>query len=588
MIDIVEKFEFYPGYCYGINQPVTIGKISLNTNREDELKLIKHAEEIFEMDYLSQNNHEDTKVNLIDFMCKAIIFIQKSFRIPISNKFFTYKDSKIDTYHKIILPTLNAQGNKLCIDFLIEFFNTHLNNNLSREFKKKKEVEFEILKKQLNRIGCNGQNYFYLINAALELNIPILSTNPQLLKLGIGESQVCMNSTITEKTSFIGAHLSHNKFVTSHLLNNAGLPGTKCFRVKSASEAILLAKKINYPVVIKPENLDGGQGVFANLTNESMVEKYYKKALSFSKDILLEKHYEGFGHRMTVLNNKVIKVTKKIPLGITGDGKMSINSLIDEANKNRLKDSHIKPQILVDDDTLELLKQFNLEPTSIIEKDKFIPLKRINNAIAGGHSELIPIEKVHPDNICLAIQASKLLWLDIAGIDLIIPDIEKSWQDQISAICEINVMPQTDEITVKTILQTLVGNSIKVEFHLGITFQKNLKFIEKEIVTLSQSLNCNGYTSHKGLVVENEIVSRHFHSTFHAALALAQQRSIKRGFVVLTFDELKKFNLPLNEFSSIHFLDDIQSKDRIFDEIELTQFLESAKPHIKNFSSQIQ
>ena len=448
----------------------------------------------------------------------------------------------------------------------------------------KKDVEFEILKKQLNRIGSNGQNYFYLINAALELNIPVLSSNPQLLKLGIGESQVCMNSTITEKTSFIGAHLSHNKFLTSNLLNNAGLPGTICFRVKNASEALSLAKKINYPVVIKPENLEGGQGVFANLTNEKMVEKYYKKALDFSKEVLLEKHYEGFGHRMTVLNNKVIKVTKKIPLGITGDGEMNIKSLIDEANKNRLKDSHIKPQILLDEDTLELLDQFNLEPTSIIEKDKFVPLRRINNTVAGGHSELIPIEKVHPDNINLAIRASSLLWIDIAGIDLIIADIEKSWQDQISAICEVNVMPQTDENTIRTILQTLVGNSTKVEFHLGVTFQKNLEFIDNEIKTLSQSLNCNGYTSHKGLVVENEIVSRHFHSTFRAAQALAQHRSIKSGLVTLTFDELKKFNLPLNKFSSIHFLDDIQSKDRVFDEIELTKFLDSAKPHIKNFS----
>ena len=94
MIDIVEKFEPYPGYCYGVNQPVTIGKISLNINREDELHLIKHAEEIIGIEYLNQNNLQDKKTNLIDFMCKAIIFIQKSYRIPISSIFLPIKTQR--------------------------------------------------------------------------------------------------------------------------------------------------------------------------------------------------------------------------------------------------------------------------------------------------------------------------------------------------------------------------------------------------------------------------------------------------------------------------------------------------------------
>jgi hypothetical protein len=75
----------------------------------------------------------------------------------------------------------------------------------------------------------------------------------------------------------------------------------------------------------------------------------------------------------------------------------------------------------------------------------------------------------------------------------------------------------------------------------------------------------------------------HSHSTFRAALALAQHRSVKKGLVVLTFNELKKFNLPLNKFTSIHFLDDVENKGEMFDKVELNIFLNSIKPHIKNF-----
>jgi cyanophycin synthetase len=583
MITIVEKFRSYPGYCFGIKQPTTIGKIYINLEKKDGLELIKYLEEIIEFKYLSINFSENKKIDIIDFICKATIYIQQSFRIPISNNFYSYQDPIDIQGHIIILPTISAVANKICIEFLINLINAILSNTPPLELKSKIDTEFLSIKKKLSQIGAKGQNYFYLINAALELNIPILSFNPELLKFGIGHHQICMNSTITERTSFIGAHLSHNKRLTSNLLNGAGFPGTICYKVKNVHEAILLAEKIKYPVVIKPESLDGGQGVYANLSDKKMVEKYYKKSLNFSKNILLEKHYEGFGHRITVLNGQVIKVTKKIPLGIIGDGHKSVNELIIKKNQDLRTDLQANLQIELDEDLLELLKQFNLEPTSIIEKNKFIPLKRINNSIAGGHSEVIPIETVHPDNIDLAIRASNLFWLDIAGVDLIIPKIEESWLKQICAICEINVMPQTDDNTIKIILNNLAGKSIEIEFHLGVCFQSDLEFISSEIQALSTKLVCNGYSSKRGLVIENKIVSRHFDSTFQAALSLAQHRSIKRGLIIMTIEELEQFRLPLSNFSDIHLLGKLKKEHQTSDKSDLDLLLSSIKPHIKKY-----
>jgi cyanophycin synthetase len=583
MITIIEKFRSYPGYCFGVNQPATIGKILINLDRKDELALIKASEGLIGIKYLSEHNLDGKKINLIDFICKAIIFIQQSFRIPISSTFFTYEDSEDNQYHIIILPTLSSQANKLCVEFLLSFFIAKLTMKSSLELKTKTDAEFAYVKKKLSQIGSKGQNYFYLINAALELKIPVLSFNPELLRLGLGKHQICMNSTISERTSFIGAHLSHNKRLTSRLLNDAGLPGTKCFKVKNDHEAIVIAEKIQYPVVIKPENLDGGQGVYAYLTDEKMVSKYYKKCLNFSKNIMVEKHYDGLGHRLTVLNNQVVKVTKKIPLGIIGDGELNVAELISRKNKDQQIAFKANHQIELDEDSLELLQQFNLKPTSIIEINRFIPLRRINNSTAGGDSEVIPIEKVHPDNIDLAIQASNLFWLDIAGIDLIIPNIEESWLNQTCAICEINVMPQTDDNTIKIMLTALAGKSIEIEFHLGVCLESDLEFISSEIQALSTKLICNGHSSKKGLVIENKIVSRHFDSTFQAALSLAQHRSIKRGLMVVTLEELEQFKLPLNNFSGVHLLGSLPNKLQRHDKNRLDLLLNSLKPHIKKY-----
>src|SRR5690606_15149419 len=49
---------------------------------------------------------------------------------------------------------------------------------------------------------------------------------------------------------------------------------------------------------------------------------------------------------------------------------------------------------------------------------------------------------VHPDNRDLAVRVSRLMRLDMAGIDMITPDITRSWREVGGAICEVNAQPQ--------------------------------------------------------------------------------------------------------------------------------------------------
>jgi cyanophycin synthetase len=61
-----------------------------------------------------------------------------------------------------------------------------------------------------------------------------------------------------------------------------------------------------------------------------------------------------------------------------------------------------------------------------------------NNASAGGSTIGLDVNQVHPDNINLAFNVAKLFNLDIAGIDLIISDISKSWLNTPCVICDVN------------------------------------------------------------------------------------------------------------------------------------------------------
>lgn len=573
MISIIQKFQSYPGYLYGIDQPFTMGEILLGMNEEEQGNLIDFLEKYIWPEKRENQNHKN-KISFVNFFCEAFIALQQSSRIPLSSNFFTRQTKSAHKNNYIVaLPTLSALANKLTVEWLIYTINHRPDKNKDLNTVSQIKKAFSALKVKLNQIGSKGQNYYYLINSALEHKIPILSFESQFTKFGIGQNQFCMNSTISDKTPFIGVQIVQDKFKTSRILNGAGMPGTLCFRVKNNEEAITIANKINYPVVIKPADLDRGLGVFAQLTNDEMVKHSYKEASKLSKNIIVEKHYDGYGHRFTFFNGKIIKVTKKLPMGIFGDGQKTIEKLIEETNNKKNYTSmnlnpHF-PNIILDKEAADLLDQFNLTEKSIPEFGKFIPLRRKNNSSAGGSTELIPLENIHPDNIALCIRAAEFFKLDIAGIDLIIQDVKISWLKQTCAICEINAMPQTDEISIKNMLCELMQGKDKIEFHLRISFENNLKLIDEKIKAISTELSCNGYNSSKGLVIDNEIVTRPFPSSFRAAKALAQQTKLKKGLAVVSLSEIKQMGLPLNHFSTIELIDNtnkeiLQDEDLVY------------------------
>ncbi len=54
-------------------------------------------------------------------------------------------------------------------------------------------------------------------------------------------------------------------------------------------------------------------------------------------------------------------------------------------------------------------------------------------------------DAVHPDNVALARRVARLIGLDVAGVDVIAPDIGQSWVRGGLAVCEVNAQPELSE-----------------------------------------------------------------------------------------------------------------------------------------------
>lgn len=290
----------------------------------------------------------------------------------------------------------------------------------------------------------SGSNVVRFIRAATQANIPFMRLDKQFIRYGHANKACWMESTFTENTSIIGSKIARNKWLSSKLLAQSGLPVCPKYPVSDFRQALHFVKNVGYPVVLKPSALDGGQGVVANIQSQSELQAAYNKILKISRAMLIEKHVAGKDYRIQVVFGKAVWTVLREPPFVTGDGEASMASLI--ANYNSLRLEQNKENLA--------LKPININPSIIahlskqsltLESIPVIGQKVSINSIANVNTGGVPIgitDNIHPDNLLLAEQAAECLNLDIAGVDIIIEDISQSWQHNDAIICEVNAQPQ--------------------------------------------------------------------------------------------------------------------------------------------------
>jgi cyanophycin synthetase len=301
------------------------------------------------------------------------------------------------------------------------------------------------LQKRLSRWAPGGTNRRHFLRVAYALGIPVLALPGGVFQFGWGRRSRLFNSTITDGTGAIATAWAKNKHHTNALLRMAGLPVPAQEMVTTLEAAIAAAQRIGYPVVLKPANLDQGVGVEAGLRNEAELRLAHVRTSQHATMLLLEKHVPGDDYRINVVLGKVMGVSHRTPARVVGDGVHSVTDLVAAANRQRQAPGGVatiyKP-IEVDSEALELMAREGLDENSVLSQARVLTLRRTANSSRGG-SAVDVTHLVHPDNLALCVKAAALLRLDIAGLDLLITDISRSWREVGAAFCEVNAQPQT-------------------------------------------------------------------------------------------------------------------------------------------------
>ncbi|MGL5081385.1 MAG: cyanophycin synthetase [Microcoleaceae cyanobacterium] len=301
--------------------------------------------------------------------------------------------------------------------------------------------------KELKAQAAQGPSTEAIVREAEARGIPYLELDTRyMLQFGYGIYQKRIQATLTGQTGVLGVELACDKEGTKKILRKAGIPvpvGTVIHYHEELQEAIDYVG--GYPVAIKPLDGNHGRGITLDVTLWETAESAYDQASVASKtrSVIVERFYQGNDYRVLVVNGTVVAVAERTPAHVVGDGRSTIGELIEITNRDpRRGDGHdnVLTRIEVDKTVLSLMAEQGYGLDSVLPIGERCFLRATANLSTGG-SAIDRTDLVHPENLWLFSRVAKIIGLDIAGIDVITPDITQPLREVDGVIVEVNAAP---------------------------------------------------------------------------------------------------------------------------------------------------
>ncbi|MCC3860522.1 ATP-grasp domain-containing protein [Pseudemcibacter aquimaris] len=396
---------------------------------------------------------------------------------------------------------------------------------------------------------------FYLVHEAYPVYI-----------YGQGKNAVFYNHGNPQGNSEIGGKLQKDKAHTNAVLRKLGYPTTQQVIIRNLEHCTAEARKMGFPVVIKPVNMGQGKGITANIKNVEELKFAFQKASAVSNSyLILEKFVEGDDHRISVTNGKVNLVSRRRAPYVIGDGVNSITSLIEQENRRRLglvDEECDFYSLVIDDEMLRLLNGQGFSPDSAPSINEKVMLGTIDNVSTGGTLKAINMEDVHPDNIKMAGYVCRAFRMTSMGIDFMTPDISKSWRE-VGVILELNAYQMVGKEVAARVFKHEFSDKNNGRIDSILIVSQNKEFGRHFLEVNKEKYLSLGYSEHDYTLINGGETTALEDNIYSRCLSMILDPECDGLMVMMTPDQIAKQGLPLDHFDKV-IVDD-QCKDVLWD-----------------------
>jgi len=289
-----------------------------------------------------------------------------------------------------------------------------------------------------------GPSTAAIVEEARRRGIPVRRLNSySLVQLGLGKNLRRVQAAMSDYTSAIAVEIAQDKDDTRRVLGNIGLPVPQGGIASSVERALELAEEIGYPLILKPLDASHGRGISGRLDDDDALRRAWEANKDMGRRMVIERFVTGRDHRVLVVDGKVAAVAERVPAHVIGDGIHTVRELIRTANQDpRRGRGHTKILTHLPDDRLTdaYLAKSGLSVDHVPAAGEQVLLRATANLSTGGTS-VDRTDEMHPDNVTACEMAAGIVGLDIAGIDVLSPDISVPFRENGAVIIEVNAAP---------------------------------------------------------------------------------------------------------------------------------------------------
>lgn len=225
---------------------------------------------------------------------------------------------------------------------------------------------------------------------------------------------------------------------------NFNVPHAKGLVFFNPLKAIKFAKKVGFPLVIKPNVSGFSRGSYFPITNYKALYKAIFLAKLWWPYTVVEQYLEGKNYRVVVVNGKIMSVLQRYAPFVIGDGMSSIEMLIDIENKTRQK-MNLYPcmsPLSKGRQSRAYLAKKGYRLTSIPMKNERVVLYYRISLKPGGSVEIIAKSSIPEKNETLFKAVLTHFNANILGIDVIMEKgIDTDFDKQKCIFLEVNSRP---------------------------------------------------------------------------------------------------------------------------------------------------
>lgn len=198
--------------------------------------------------------------------------------------------------------------------------------------------------------------------------------------------------------------------------------------------------KLPKPIIVKPRVGSRGRHTITNIQTLEQFRDGINISGQICSYLIAEEHLKGDVCRATLVNGKLAGFYRGHASTLIGDGKKTIEQLIEEKDEKR--ESRVEP-IRIGKELHDHISRsgFTLDDI-LLERFSLSLTHRVGRLFGGKTMEMI--DDLHPSFIPILEKAAKIVGLSVVGFDAIIGDPTKPADSQHWGIIECNTLPFID------------------------------------------------------------------------------------------------------------------------------------------------